>query len=75
LLVVADGHIAPSRLARLLIDKGLALHPYTLRRDVAPPAGISYRDALKVLIEDLEVDALFCDFPDDAVAIRDGSAA
>ncbi len=75
LLSVDDGRIGASPLARTLIDRGLALHPYTLRRDVPPPMGVSYRDALSFLIEELAVEALFCDFPDDAVAIRDCSAA
>jgi len=75
LLSVDGGCISASPLARMIIDAGLALHPYTLRRDVPPPRGISYRDVLAFLIEELAVEALFCDFPDDAVAIRDGSAA
>ena len=74
LLALERGRVGASRLARVLIDSGLALHPYTLRRDLPPP-DFSYRDALRLLIEELEVEALFCDFPDDAVAIRDGSAA
>jgi glycerophosphoryl diester phosphodiesterase len=75
LLDVDGGRIAASPLARVLIDAGFALHPYTLRRDVAPPMGFSYREVLKFLIGELKVDALFCDFPDDAIVIRDGSAA
>ena len=75
LMSIDGGRIRASPLARKLIDMGLALHPYTLRRDVPPPSGISYRDALGFLIKELAVEALFCDFPDDAVAIRDGSAA
>jgi glycerophosphoryl diester phosphodiesterase len=75
LMTVEAGRVTASRLARNLVDAGLRLHPYTLRRDVPPPEGITYRDALRFLIEELAVDALFCDFPDDAVAVRDGSAA
>lgn len=74
LLSVEHGRISASRLARTLMDSGLALHPYTLRRDVPAPAGMSYRAALEFLIGELAVEALFCDFPDDAVAIRDDSA-
>lgn len=75
LLTVDRGRVGASPLARILTDNGLALHPYTLRRDVPPPMGISYRDALSFLIGELAVEAVFCDFPDDAVAIRDCSAA
>ena len=75
LMALENGRVVASTLARALIDEGLALHPYTLRRDAPPPGGISYREALRFLIEELAVDALFCDFPDDAVAIRDCSAA
>lgn len=75
LLSYHGARLQASPLAQTLIDNGLALHPYTLRRDVPPPGGISYREALAFLIEELAVEALFCDFPDDAVAIRDCSAA
>ena len=74
LLEITDGGISPSRLAQTLRDHDIRVHPYTLRRDVAVP-GASYGDTLRFLINVLEVDALFCDFPDDAVMIRDGSVA
>jgi glycerophosphoryl diester phosphodiesterase len=75
LLSVDGGRLQASPLARMFVDAGLALHPYTLRRDVPPPGGIPYRDVLVFLIEELAVEALFCDFPDDAVGIRAGSPA
>lgn len=75
LLTVEAGRLVPSGLARTVVDAGLGLHAYTLRRDVPPSGGVTYADALRFLIEELAVDALFCDFPDDAVAVRDGSAA
>jgi glycerophosphoryl diester phosphodiesterase len=75
LWIDGGGRIGATPLAQMIIDAGLALHPYTLRRDAPQLRGISYRDALEFLIEELAVEALFCDFPDDAVAIRDGSAA
>jgi glycerophosphoryl diester phosphodiesterase len=74
LLSVVNARIESSPLARLLTEQGLAVHPYTLRRDTASRSGIAYFDALRFLIEELAVDALFCDFPDDAIAIRDGNA-
>lgn len=75
LIEPAAGRLEASRLAGMLEEAGLRLHPYTLRRDDAPPRGIGYREALRFLIRELEVDAIFSDHPDDAVAIRDGSAA
>ena len=75
-LIVREGDsLARSPLARLLETSPLVIHPYTLRRDVAPPEGIDYFAALRFLIRELAVDALFCDHPDDALAVRDGSAA
>ena len=70
-----SGSLRPSPLAIGLSEAGLLVHPYTLRRDVAPPDGIEYFAALRFLIRELKVDAVFCDFPDDAVALRDGSVA
>jgi hypothetical protein len=45
-----------------------------MRRDQAPPGNVGYLDALAFLIHELKVDALFCDHPDDALAVRDCSA-
>jgi len=71
---MVNGRLGATRLARLLIDSELVIHPYTMRRDVAIPAQASYVETLRFLIHELEVDALFCDHPDDALAIRDGKA-
>jgi glycerophosphoryl diester phosphodiesterase len=72
-LLESDGSgIRATTLAATLENAGLVVHPYTLRRDAEKPAkGISYFDALRFLIRDLQVDALFCDQPDDALAVRD----
>jgi len=69
------GKAAATRLARRLSDTELFVHPYTMRRDVAPEGEVGYFESLAFLIHELEVDALFCDHPDDALAIRDYSAA
>lgn len=72
----ADGALARATpLARDIAAAGLSIHAYTLRRDAAPLGAVLYATALRALIHDLEVDAIFCDFPDDAVRIRDCSAA
>jgi glycerophosphoryl diester phosphodiesterase len=71
--VGSNGSLEPSDLAQRLGDTGLLVHPYTLRRDLPPPRGLNYFETLRFLIHDLEVDAVFCDHPDDGIAVRDGS--
>jgi glycerophosphoryl diester phosphodiesterase len=71
----AGSPLRATRLAARLGETGLLVHPYTMRRDQSPPAGISYGEALEFLINELQVDALFCDQPDDAIRVRDCSAA
>lgn len=72
LLRSEGARLRPSPLAERLAASRLLIHPYTLRRDLPPPDGIDYFEALRFLIVELGVDALFCDHPDDAIAIRDG---
>jgi glycerophosphoryl diester phosphodiesterase len=75
-LITADGTaLKPTPLAGQLAVAGLAVHPYTLRRDSTPRGAPEYMAALRFLIRELGVDALFCDFPDDALAVRDGREA
>jgi len=75
-LIATDGTaLKPTPLASQLADAGLLVHPYTLRRDSTPRGAPDYAAALRFLIRDLSVDALFCDFPDDALAVRDGTEA
>jgi glycerophosphoryl diester phosphodiesterase len=66
-----DGSLHASSLAGRLAASDLLVHPYTLRRDADPVDGVDYDAALAFLILDLEVDAIFCDQPDDAIAVRD----
>jgi glycerophosphoryl diester phosphodiesterase len=73
--VADDGHLQASRFAERLAATGLLIHPYTLRRDADPVDGIDYDSALAFLILELEVDAIFCDQPDDAIAVRDCTSA
>lgn len=54
---------------------GLQLHPYTFRRDRPEAQFASFDDLLGFFIEQLRVDALFCDHPDIAVARRDAARA
>jgi glycerophosphoryl diester phosphodiesterase len=71
----ADGTPRPSSLCERLLASELLIHPYTLRRDGPQPDGFTYFEVLDFLIRQLQVDALFCDQPDDALSVRDGSAA
>lgn len=59
-------------LSSRLADAGLMAHPYTFRRDEAPDPAVSFEALLAFFIHDLGVDALFCDHPDVALAVRDG---
>lgn len=47
---------------------GLAVHPYTLRREQLPPGCGDFDQALEMLYGRLGVDGLFTDFPDLAAA-------
>jgi len=47
----------------------LAVHPYTFRRESMPP-GVTLERMLALFIHELQVDALFTDHPDLAVAVR-----
>lgn len=49
--------------------RGLALHPFTFRRE-SMPLDVSLEALLQVFIDQLEVDALFTDHPDVAVQVR-----
>lgn len=71
---LVDGRVAATTLAGRLAEAGLLIHPYTMRRDVAPDGEADYFATLRFLIHELEVDALFCDHPDDALAVRERSA-
>ena len=63
-LETIDGQPVSTELASAARDAGLLVHPYTLRAD-ALPAGFKVHDELAgFLIESLEVDGVFTDFPD-----------
>ena len=47
---------------------GLAVHPYTFRADALPDYASSLEDALRIFLVDADVDGVFTDFPDRAVA-------
>jgi len=70
----ADRGVRPTQLARALAAARIPVHPYTLRRDQPLAGGVDYIAALRLLIHELKVEAIFCDQPDDALRIRDCSA-
>lgn len=63
-----------SALAEAAKRAGLLLHPYTFRRDDAPPYAPDFEALLRAFFNDIEVDGLFCDQPDIAVRVRDRAA-
>ncbi len=65
------GDMQVSALRAAIDSAGLAVHPYTLRADSLPPFSADFGELLRFLFEDVEVDGLFCDHPDQAVAVRD----
>ena len=48
---------------------GLVVHPYTVRRDQKPGKYPTTQDELRRILFEHDVDGLFCDFPDDGVAV------
>ena len=51
---------------------GLAVHPYTFRADALPDYTDSLEDALRIFLVEVDVDGVFTDFPDRAVAFLRG---
>jgi glycerophosphoryl diester phosphodiesterase len=51
---------------------GLAVHPYTFRADALPAYASSLEDAFRIFLIDADVDGVFTDFPDRAVAFLRG---
>ena len=66
-----DCAVTPSPLFQLARDNGLELHPYTFRRRNLPAYAESLEALLSVFFTDIPVDAVFCDYPDVAVRVRD----
>ena len=73
--VTAGSAPTPAPLVRHARAAGLALHPYTFRRDALPPYATSLEQLLQWFFATVGVDGLFCDFPDVAVRVRDSLAA
>lgn len=63
-VLIARNSDAPNSLINEAHRLGLLVHPYTLRRDDLPPGVESLESLMTVLVDELEVDGLFTDFPD-----------
>jgi glycerophosphoryl diester phosphodiesterase len=64
----SGGRIEDSGLVSRAHSEGLAVHPYTFRRDDLPPGFASFPELLRFVVDELSVDGLFTDFPDLAIA-------
>ena len=67
----AKGSWLPSSLFKAAREVGLLVHPYTFRADCLPEWATSFEELLAFFIHRLQVDGLFCDFPDRALRVRD----
>ncbi len=67
-LIVAPGSVAGklqiTNLVELAHELGLAVHPYTFRRDLLPAYAADYAELLGIFLDDIGVDGVFTDFPD-----------
>ncbi len=64
-----DGRPRPGRLAGHAHAAGLAVHPYTFRADDLAPGFDDFEAMVRWFVSELEIDALFTDFPDRALAV------
>ncbi len=60
----SDGEQEHSNLVQRAHQRGLAVHPYTFRADELPPGIVDFEQLLELFIDQLQVDGLFTDFPD-----------
>lgn len=63
-LEAIDGCPISNGLVSAAREKGLAVHPYTLRKDQLPEGFASFDDLLAFCFETLKVDGVFTDFTD-----------
>jgi glycerophosphoryl diester phosphodiesterase len=72
---VIDGCPVATGVVRAAHDAGLAVHPYTFRRDALPDGFTSFDELVEFFLVDLAVDGIFTDFPDLAFRLRDRAPA
>jgi glycerophosphoryl diester phosphodiesterase len=66
--ILDDGSVAVTPLTSLAQRLGLFVHGYTLRADPLPPALIGMPEAVCLLVEDVKLDGVFTDQPDQVIA-------
>lgn len=69
-----DGRPVASPFARSARDVGLRLHPYTFNYAELPEHVADLEELLALAYDIVQADAVFCDFPDVAVRLRDAQA-
>jgi glycerophosphoryl diester phosphodiesterase len=73
--LIHRGGSGPGRITTSLVGDahaaGLAVHPYTFRRDDLPEGFANFDELLRLFLVDLGVDGLFTDFPDLAARFLD----
>jgi len=63
----SDSKLSSTGLTERAHDAGLAVHPYTFRRDDLPQGFATFESLLVYCTRQLTVDGLFTDFPDEVV--------
>lgn len=63
------GSVRATDLVATAHEYGLAVHPYTFRRDAVPHGFDSFERLVQFCVRDLAVDGLFTDFPAEVLAI------
>ncbi len=69
-----DGQPVSTGLAEAAHAAGLLVHPYTFRADALPPGFASFESLVAWFAAELAIDGMFTDFPDRALAVREGAA-
>ena len=62
--VRSNGDIDDTGVVARAHDAGLAVHPFTFRSDDLPPGFDSFTELIRFAIDELSIDGLFTDFPD-----------
>lgn len=60
----SGGRIEDSGLVARAHGEGLAVHPFTFRKDDLPPGFESFAELMRFAVDELSIDGLFTDFPD-----------
>ena len=72
-IIVANDNISITSLVSDAHKLGLAVHPYTLRKDALPSYVSEFDELMALLFRRANVDGVFTDFPDLAIQYREGA--